>query len=133
MNQHLRETFGKNIRHLRTMRGYSQKDLGDLLNVSQRTISSWESGTKEPESIDKFLDICKLFKIQFEELLGIDLSQEIVFKSAQDAVMFLLNQQEFAAMGGFDPNKMTDEEVLSFAEEAQRMMRLLALEKIKIQ
>ena len=39
---------GENIKYLRELKGLTQSDLGQLLNVSDKTISSWEVGRTEP-------------------------------------------------------------------------------------
>lgn len=37
------------LRQLREKKGISQRELGDLLNLSQRAISRYESGEAEPD------------------------------------------------------------------------------------
>lgn len=40
--------FSENIRRIRTDRHMEQKDLAEKLNISNKTISSWECGRTEP-------------------------------------------------------------------------------------
>lgn len=40
--------FGENVRILRTLKGLSMKELGDVLGVASSTISNWENNRKEP-------------------------------------------------------------------------------------
>lgn len=42
-------SIGKNIRDIRTAAGMEQKELADLLHVSNKTVSSWECGRTEPK------------------------------------------------------------------------------------
>lgn len=41
--------YNERIRNLREDNDLTQKEMGKILNVSQRTISHWESGKREPE------------------------------------------------------------------------------------
>lgn len=61
--------FGKNLRELRTEKNLSQPDLGNIFSVSRQTISSWESGQREP-SIDTLVNIAKFFNVTTDYLLG---------------------------------------------------------------
>lgn len=60
--------FGKNLRELRTEKNLSQPDLGNIFSVSRQTISSWESGQREP-SIDTLVNIAKFFNVTTDYLL----------------------------------------------------------------
>ena len=57
-----------NIQNLRKQNKLSQKDLADILQVKQATISNWEKGTREP-SIKDILKIKQYFKISTDYLL----------------------------------------------------------------
>lgn len=48
-------TFSENLKALRIKHGLTQKELADILNVSQNAIHNWEHGKREPnrEMIDK--------------------------------------------------------------------------------
>ena len=61
--------FGKNLRELRTEKNLSQPDLGNIFSVSRQTISSWESGQREP-CIDTLIKIAKYFNVITDFLLG---------------------------------------------------------------
>lgn len=41
----------RGIHKFRIAKGYSQTELSKLLNVSQNTISQWESGARKPDII----------------------------------------------------------------------------------
>ena len=56
--------IGENIKKFRKEKGYDQMKLAELLNVSNRTVSSWEIGRTEPnmgmvENIASVLEINK--------------------------------------------------------------------------
>ena len=62
-------TLDEKITHLRIANGYSQEKLAETINVSRQSISKWESGESLP-SIDKILELSKLFEITTDELLN---------------------------------------------------------------
>ena len=43
------QDIGKRIAKLRKEKGYSQRELGDLIYVSDKTISKWERGVSAPD------------------------------------------------------------------------------------
>lgn len=51
-------SIGKNIKRLREMHNLSQKELGDIAGVSDKAVSTWENGVKEPRmgAIQKIAD-----------------------------------------------------------------------------
>ncbi len=57
------------IRQLRTARGLSQKDLGEILNVSQQTISRYEESTSNIPN-DVLIKLSQFFQISIEYLLA---------------------------------------------------------------
>ena len=59
---------GKNIKEYRIMYGFSQKQLGEMLGYSARTISDWEKGNTEP-NITSIKNLIKIFNISYEDLL----------------------------------------------------------------
>lgn len=62
-------TLGEKITHLRIVNNIPQERLANTLNVSRQSISKWESGETLP-TIDKILEISKLFAISTDELLN---------------------------------------------------------------
>ena len=55
---------------MRKEKGITQKELGEKLNVSDKTISRWERGDRIPDSY-AIKEISKLLNISCDELLGI--------------------------------------------------------------
>lgn len=64
-----------NISYLRKKFKMNQKDLGTLLHCSDKTISSWELGTKKPDIID-VNTMAKFFKVSLDDMFDIDLRME---------------------------------------------------------
>ncbi len=58
---------GNKIRQFRLEKGYSQKDLAKLLNVTSRTISRWEQNNNQPNP-DELHKLAKLIGVSDEDL-----------------------------------------------------------------
>ena len=61
-------SFSKNLKHLRVAKNLDQKKLADILNVSSKTVSHWETGYTEP-SISQLITIANYFDISIDELV----------------------------------------------------------------
>ncbi len=57
------------IQKLRKQRGLSQSDLGELIDMSQQAIASYECGTREP-NVESLLKLAGAFKISLDQLFG---------------------------------------------------------------
>ena len=66
--------LGDNIRLLRSVRGISQVELGEKLNVSKQSISNWENGNIQP-SIEMLMKIADFFSVSTDFLFYTVLSQ----------------------------------------------------------
>lgn len=62
---------GAKIATLRRVNQLTQDDLAEKMFVSRQLISKWENGIGLP-NIDTLLELCKLFKVSFEEILCLD-------------------------------------------------------------
>ena len=60
--------FAENLRNLRNMKGISQKELADILKISLKTISHWETGYCEP-SISQLIALSELFDVTVDDLI----------------------------------------------------------------
>ena len=60
--------IAENIRKFREQNGMEQQDLAKLLNLSNKTISSWECGRTEPR-MGMIEAMCKIFNCEKTELI----------------------------------------------------------------
>lgn len=68
----VRESLGKNIQKYRKKLNLSQQQLANAVGVkSLTTVSSWERGANAPD-ISIICELCELFKITMEDLLGVE-------------------------------------------------------------
>lgn len=57
-----------NLRELRTTKGLTQQQLGEIFHISRTVFSNYETGKIEP-SIKMILEISKFFGISVDQLL----------------------------------------------------------------
>lgn len=63
-----KKTFGSYIKQKRTEKNFSQKDLAELLFVTEGAVSKWERGISYPD-ITLISDICRVLDISEHELV----------------------------------------------------------------
>lgn len=124
--------FPKRLRHLRKLNNVTQQELANCLSVGKTTVSNYETGYSSPdaETLDK---IANFFNTSVDYLLGrtdqyspekSELPTE--FETPEEAMEFILKQPAIMGFGGFDIEKMSDEEVLEFANELLRQLQLIS-------
>ncbi|MCI8488050.1 MAG: helix-turn-helix transcriptional regulator [Clostridia bacterium] len=59
------------LKEIRKSRGYTQKDIYTLLNVSPNCYASWEQGRTEPD-VESIKKLCIIFEVSADELLGLE-------------------------------------------------------------
>ena len=74
--------FAEKIYSLRTARGLSQKELGDLLGVSNKAVSKWETGDSMPKTAT-LVKIADTFGIDISELMGAETRDPLPDNTAQ--------------------------------------------------
>ena len=62
--------FKEKLKELRIENKLSQQELAKKLNVSQRSISNWENGVREPD-FETLILIARFFSVTTDYLLGI--------------------------------------------------------------
>ena len=82
--------IGEFIQQSRKARGFTQKDLGDRIGVSDKTISKWENGNSIPDT-SILNELCATLDINVNELLsGEKLTPEIYSMKAEENMMNLI-------------------------------------------
>lgn len=124
--------LGKRIKKLREEAGLSQIELSKMLNISNTTLSQYETGQRIP-SDDIKIKIAEFFNTTVDYLLGRTDQRDpdkpelpIEFDTPEEAMKFILEQNVIMGFGGFDINKMNDEEIIEFANELLRQLKLIS-------
>ena len=63
-----KKTFGSFIKEKRIEKNYSQKDLAELLYVTESAVSKWERGVTYPD-ITLISELCKVLGVSEKELI----------------------------------------------------------------
>ena len=86
--------IGKFISDERKAKGYTQKQLSELLGISDKTISKWECGNDFPEA-SLLLPLCNELEITVNELLtGERISQQNYKKKAEENMVNMIREKE---------------------------------------
>ena len=86
--------IGKFISNERKAKGYTQKQLSELLAISDKTISKWECGNGFPEA-SLLLPLCNELEITVNELLtGERISQQNYKKKADENMVNMITEKE---------------------------------------
>jgi len=132
--------LGDNIKKLREERGLDQEDVAKAAGVSVAYISLIESNKRQNPSTKVLAKIANVLGVSVEELFKDinDINNDITdnkdnkdsisikFKTPEEAMKFILEQNIIMGFGGFDINKLSDEEKIEFANELLRQLKLLS-------
>ena len=67
--EEMKTKFAENLTKLRKKAGETQRDLGDALGISDKTVSKWETGESEP-GLDLVLTLAKHYGVSIDALLS---------------------------------------------------------------
>lgn len=67
-------SIGENIKKYRKLKGMTQENLAEILNISSAAVSKWESGDAYPD-ITMLFPLAKIFDISVDELMGYNTSK----------------------------------------------------------
>ncbi len=78
--------IGMRIRKYREKSGLSQKELAELIGVSNSRISNWEQGINRPDA-DILADLCRALNVSPSELLDVRLAPEDLNEQERKVIM----------------------------------------------
>ena len=61
--------FGMNIKKIRSLKNYTQQDLGDILGLTRAAVSSYEEGRAEPK-IETLVRAAQIFEVSMDDLIN---------------------------------------------------------------
>lgn len=122
--------LGKRIKQLREEKGLNQVEFAKLISISNTTLSQYETGQRIP-SDDIKIKIADYFNVSTDYLLGRtdkrnNTPEPKPFTNAKEAMQFILKQPAIMAFGGYDVTKMSDDEVIEFANELLHQFELIS-------
>ena len=85
--------IGKFIKAVRKEKNLTQREIAEKLNISEKTVSKWETGNGLPE-VGLMLPLCELLQISVNELLsGERLDEKRYFEKAEQNIMTLMEEK----------------------------------------
>ena len=130
------------IRDLRNEFGLTQEELGKKIGQTKSNISKYETGSLEP-GIDTLRELAKIFNVSLDYLMGAsdirnpyqsniiktnNKEEDLVpeeFTNADEARAYVNKHQIFGS-GGFDADKLDDDEILEFANALLEQMKMVS-------
>jgi len=122
----------KRIKERRIRLNLSYQDLADKTGISKSTLQRYETGFIKNLPIDKLeilafaLNASPSYLMGWKEESGTSSLEFETIKNPEDAITFILKQPTLMAYGGYDINKMTNDEIVNFANELLRQLELVS-------
>ncbi|MBQ8545765.1 MAG: helix-turn-helix domain-containing protein [Clostridia bacterium] len=86
--------IGSFIKAMRKERGLTQHELAEMLYISDKTVSKWETGNGLPD-VSLMMPLCKILNISVNELLsGERLDGDQYYKKAEENIMTLMEERK---------------------------------------
>lgn len=86
--------IGKFIAEIRKEQNFTQRQLADILSISDKTVSKWECGKGLPE-VSLMIPLCDALQITVNDLLTGERVSEVDYqKKAEENMMNLINENE---------------------------------------
>lgn len=123
--------IAKKLKESREFVGKSQTQVSKDTGINNKTLSGYERGVSEPD-LNTLKILATYYSVSLDYLLGVSnnnsTSKEIPeeFSSPEAAMKFILNDNTIMGFGGFDVNKMSDDEVVEFANELLNQLKILS-------
>lgn len=140
--------FGKNIKYIRESKNIGVNELSRLSGVNASYISALERDEKKNPSVAILEKLANALEVSIDEIMKTDpvthddlekwddnsnqVKEEVElyetgeFKTPEAAMKFILKQPTIMGYGGFDVNKMSDEDLIEFANELLNQMKLIS-------
>ena len=121
--------IGKFLAELRRERGLTQETLGEMLGVTNKTVSRWETGNYMPP-VDMLLRLSELYGVSINELLSGRMLVETEFRSAaEENLTATLRESSFTVKERMDyfRNKWLKEHRASLLAETLAIIAALIL------
>ena len=84
---------GRFIKACRKEKNLTQREVAEKLNISEKTVSKWETGNGLPE-VSLMLPLCELLEISVNELLsGERLDEKKYYEKAEQNIMSLIEEK----------------------------------------
>lgn len=129
--------YGDKIKELRESKGLGVNELSRLSGVSAGYISALERGDKQNPSPKTLEKLANALDTTVTGLIGLPNSNRLnqvsdnkelpnSFKTPEDAIKFILEQPTIMGYGGFDVDKLSDKDLIDFANDILNQLKLIS-------
>lgn len=125
-------TIGERIKTIRKSKKISVDTIANQLGISKTTIYRYEDSTIEKIPLQVIEKLSEILGVRLAELTGNGPDKKetselpVAFDNAQDAMEFIIKTPTLAAFGGYDPESMSDETIVEFANEILQQLKLVS-------
>lgn len=125
-------TIGERIKTIRKSKKISVDTIANQLGISKTTIYRYEDSTIEKIPLQVIEKLSEILGVSLAELTGNGPDKKetselpVAFDNAQDAMEFIIKTPTLAAFGGYDPESMSDETLVEFANEILQQLKLVS-------
>lgn len=130
------EKIGERIKRIRKEQRIPVEWVAEKLGVSVSTVYRYENSSIEKIPVLHFQKICEILKTSPAVIMGnadnlnfrdnMENSIPTEFENPQEAMEFVLKMPTLAAFGGYDPEGMSDETIVEFANEILQQLKLVS-------
>ena len=126
--------IGERIKKFRIERGLSVAFLANELGVARSTIYRYEENFISKLPKDVFDRLCEVFDVSPAVMMG-ELSEKEEsdtgtlpehFDDVQEAMKWIIKIPSLAAYGEYDPDSMSEETIVDFANEILQQLKLVS-------
>ena len=134
--------IGERIKEIRKSRKISVEYVADKLGVSPSTVYRYENSSISKIPIDVIDSLCSILGVTTRELMGNTVnepeekeqnwhsnkvpSRQAMVVNIYDAMAFVLKMPVLAAYGGYDPKSMDETQIVEFAEDLLRQLKMVS-------
>ena len=105
------EKFHEKLKVLRKKKGFTQKSLSNILNISQSAYAHWEQGMREP-NFEKLSMLACIFDVSIDFLLSeyLEISKETYLKLKEEKKnLFSVRLKELRLQHGFSQEELAEQ------------------------
>lgn len=140
--------FGKNIKQIRESKNIGVNELSRISGISAGYISALERDEKRNPSVNTLERLAQALGVTIDDIMKTDLTNYDIekfdkksallreetalfetgeFSTAEAAMQFILRQPAIMGYGGFDIEKLTEQEIIEFANDLLNQLQLVSL------
>lgn len=132
-----KEEFGKLFQYLCDNKSVNDSTIAKALKVDRATVGRWKKGERTP-NLSLLPNIAEYFNISMDvftydtadkyikSTTNHKKSNTIFFTNVEEAMQFIIKSPTVSAYGGYDLDKMSDQEIIEFANELAELFKVLA-------